>query len=188
MSDAMPDAAPKLMIVQMGQCDPKRCTAKKMVRFGLAVDVKAPAARKAVFLDPFSDRALSREDREVADACGIAALDCSWNLADGGDRLPLGVRLQCPRALPFLVAANPVNYGRPWRLSTVEAFAAALYIMGYTGEAGAVLEKFKWGIHFINVNQQYLDDYAAQADGTGVIAAQKHILKAIGQAEENTHR
>jgi pre-rRNA-processing protein TSR3 len=180
------NTTPGLLIIQMEQCDPKKCTAKKMVKFGLARTAKAHVARRSIFLDPFAESALSKKDHGLAEKNGIAALDCSWNKADDEDRLPIRVKLQNPRALPFLVAANPTNYGRPWKLSTVEALAAALYIMGWAEEAVSILEKFKWGIHFIKINQHYLDEYAAQENGAGVISAQRCIIESM--AVKNTRR
>lgn len=55
-------------------------------------------------------------------------------------------------AVPYLVATNPVNYGKPWRLNCVEALAAAFYIVGLDEYARILLDKFSWGHAFWNVN------------------------------------
>ncbi len=74
-------------------------------------------------LSPFAEKALSPQTKGTR---GLAALDCSWAHAE---EVFARVKLQ-DRALPFLVAANPVNFGKPFKLSTVEALAAGLVILG----------------------------------------------------------
>jgi pre-rRNA-processing protein TSR3 len=43
---------------------------------------------------------------------------------------------------PYLLATNPTNYGKPWRL---EAFAAAFSITGFDAYAEKLLGSFRWG-------------------------------------------
>jgi pre-rRNA-processing protein TSR3 len=86
--------------------------------------------------------------------------------------------------VPFLVAANPVNYGRPMQLSCVEALAATMYIGGFKEEAADLLSKFRWGPVFIKVNQELLDIYSECKDGLEVIAAQNKFLDEAKLAQE----
>ena len=63
--------------------------------------------------------------------------------------------------VPYLVAANSVNYGRPWRLNCVEALAACFYICGHEDWAHEVLVHFSYGEPFLEINAQLLKRYAA---------------------------
>lgn len=63
--------------------------------------------------------------------------------------------------MPYLVAANATNYGRPWRLNCAEALAAAFFICGHEDWAHEVLTHFSYGEPFLEINGQLLKRYAA---------------------------
>ena len=56
-----------------------------------------------------------------------------------------------------VLAANPTNYSKLGILSSVEAVAASLYIVGDRLEAQEFLSIFKWGQTFLTLNEQPLD-------------------------------
>jgi len=130
--------------------------------------------KKLLILNPLSQRALSPEDREFAEERGILALDLSWDRFEAKmDDIKLGTVNRC---LPYLVAANPVNYGKPSKLSSVEALAATLYIIGYPKHAEKILSKFKWGLHFLTLNQEPLDAYSSAKNSKEVVEIQKEFI------------
>ena len=80
------------------------------------------------------------------------------------------------RALPFIVAANPVNYGKPFKLTTLEAFAAALYILGDVEQAKEIMNIYKWGPHFLELNHEPLDEYRMAKNSEEVITIMKRYI------------
>jgi len=159
----------QLIVYHAGQDDPRKCTAKKLHRFGFA-SLQRNLRRlpsHAVLLDPFAEKSLSKEDALIVFHYGLVALDCSWKAAEQTFH-SLENRMT-PRALPFLLAANPVNYGKPFQLSTLEAFAAALYILGRVKQATAILGIYTWGHRFVELNKEPLEEYRQARSSAEVI-------------------
>jgi pre-rRNA-processing protein TSR3 len=136
------------------QDDPKKCTAAKMVKFGIAKSIKKIGNRGLV-LDPFSEHILLPSDKSSINS--IVGIDCSWNLADQAFSQKFsGIK----RKLPPLLAGNPLNYSKLDKLTTAEAIAASLFILGFRNEALQILDKFKWGHTFYELNQNLLNEYS----------------------------
>jgi len=165
---------PNVLIYDQRQCDPKKCTARKMVRLGLGKEIRSlrQVPRGALVLNPLAERAISREDAGTAARRGIVVMDLSWKNID---RFPL-IREAEERALPLLFAANPVNWGKPQRLTSAEAVAAALLIMGFRDQAEQLLSKFAWGEQFLVLNREPLERYSEAETSAEVVRIQEDYL------------
>ncbi|UCH89744.1 MAG: DUF367 family protein, partial [Thermoplasmata archaeon] len=152
----------KLHIYHLSQDDPKKCTAVKLKKFQLAnVFYKMNMLPYGcIVLNPYAEKALSIEDVVVAKKHGVLAVDCSWERAEEILHMVEVRKKMQSRALPFLIASNPTNYGKPFRLSTLEALASALAILGWESQAEELLKLYKWGPHFLKLNEQPLEAYA----------------------------
>jgi pre-rRNA-processing protein TSR3 len=166
----------KLIVYHANEDDPKKCSAKKMYKFGyvnLITDIRK-TPHNTILLNPFAEKSLSKEDYNVAEKNGILAVDCSWKNAE--ESFDFLNKRSIARALPFMLAANPVNYGKPFKLTTLEAFAAALYIFNEIKDAEKILKLYKWGSHFITLNKAPLEDYRKAENSSEIIKAMKNYI------------
>lgn len=156
----------------MGQDDPTKCTAKKMVHMDLArgVSRKFHASDTVIVLNPYATRVLSPPDKDVK---AVLVVDCSWNQAQEVFFRKLGGK---HRRIPILLAANPTNYSRAQMLSSVEAVAATMYILGDVEDAERYLSIYKWGPTFETLNKEPLEDYRKARTEGGVLRAEREYF------------
>jgi len=164
-----------IVVYNAKQCDPRKCSASKLRRFGLVREVSQTKflPKRAIVLNPFSEVAFSPADKNRVEQFGLVGLDCSWEHAE---KVLLKQVRGTSRALPFLVAGNPINFGKATKLSTVEALAAALYMVGYESQASDLLSVFKWGHTFLELNRERLEEYMKAKDSGEVVELQKRFM------------
>ena len=165
-----------VIIYDKCQCDPKKCTAKRMLKFGLGKEAKALSSipSGSVVLSPFSETALSPADAAHAKK-GLVVMDLTWANIEDFPRIK-GTR---ERALPYLLASNPVNWGRPMELNSAEAVMASLIILGEKEQAEAFKERFNWAPEFIRLNGSLLEGYSGAKDSAEVVRIQNEYLEMI---------
>ena len=165
----------QVLIYDECQCDPKKCTTKRMVKFGMGRDVPLRSIpRGSIVLSPFSRKALSPADRGHARR-GLVVMDLTWTNIDDFPR----TRGTEDRALPYLLAANPINWGRPMELNSAEAVMASLYILGEKEQASEFLGRFNWAPEFMRLNGNMLEDYSKARDSAEVVEIQNEYLRSI---------
>lgn len=165
---------------------------------------------------------MSPADKEIVMRDGVAVVECSWariddvpfsKIASPHERLRrsilvLHVSLVDDGLLvvPYLLATNPTNYGKPWRLNCVEALAATFYITGFDQHAETLLSSFGWGDSFWKVNgyspfmimlfcpdsnidgSPYIKRYQTCASAEEVAVMQETIIAELQESYETSRR
>src|ERR671933_672983 len=152
------------------QDDPFRCTAAKLVKFSLVRRVYY-IHKDTLVLNPFATVSLSRQDTKISNS--VCAIDCSWSRAKDELKYRKAAFHGIQRRLPLLLAANPTNYSRAGMLSTAEALAGSLYILGFRETAAELMNKFKWGHTFLELNANILEDYSNAESSSGIAYLEK---------------
>ena len=165
-----------VFVYDKNQCDPKKCTAKRMLKFGLAKEAKTLHAipKGSIVLSPFAEKALSPDDIKYA-RHGLVVMDLTWTNIDEFPR-PKGTN---DRALPYMLASNPINWGRPMELNSAEAVMASLFILGEREQAETFRGRFNWAPEFMRLNGELLEEYSSAKDSTEVVRIQNEYIDSI---------
>ncbi|PAV89584.1 hypothetical protein WR25_18089 [Diploscapter pachys] len=114
----------RLSMFDFKQCDPKRCSGRRLLKAGLIDEVRVGSKFPGLVLSPTGTKTISPADKGFIEQSGLAVVDCSWNEVSN---TPMHrVKAAEHRLLPYLVAANSVNYGKPCYLTCAEALAAGI--------------------------------------------------------------
>lgn len=168
----------RIYVIHFREDDPLRNTALRMVRKGLAVIIRRPPPN-ALVLNPFAQELLGPWDKAHIDMHGLVVVDASWKKISRDHFNKIRGE---HRRLPYLVAANPINYGKPMILSSIEAVIAALYITGHVEIALKLAGLFKWLKTFLELNREPLEEYSKAKSVEELIEAEKLFLKKPGSS------
>ncbi len=159
------------------QCDKKKCSSIRLYRLfqrgnfpHLYVKLGKNPPRKELVLDPTATTVISPQDRDLVVHAGVAIIDCSWKHFH---------EIQHPRFLearylPYLLASNPINYGKPYQLNSAEALIATLYIVGFKELAEIIDDKFPG--KFILLNKELLEEYSQCQSREDVLAVVREYM------------
>ena len=161
----------------LNHCDAKRCSGKRLIRLGLMRELHIGQKHPGIVISPKGKILLSPADKPILEQYGAAVVEASWKRIE---EVPFNrIGGPNPRLLPYLIAANPTNYGRPWRLNCVEALAACFFICGHQDWAEEILSTFSYGQAFLDINDTVLKRYAACKDEEEVKKAEEVWLAKI---------
>jgi pre-rRNA-processing protein TSR3 len=92
------------------------------------------------------------------------------------------------RKLPLIFAANTVNYGKPFKMNTAEAIAAALYIAGFVEDAKTLMYPFSYGQEFLRLNGEAFELYRQCRNELDVQTIMNRYMSNIEEQKEKKEK
>ncbi|CDK25561.1 unnamed protein product [Kuraishia capsulata CBS 1993] len=172
----------KMAMWDFDHCDPKRCSGKKLERLGLIRSLRIGQKFQGVVVSPNGQGLVCPDDREIVETQGAAVVECSWARIEEIPFNRIGGKHE--RLLPYLLAANPVNYGKPMRLNCVEALAACFAIVGHLDWAKDLLQHFSWGPTFLKINKDIIKIYQQCTDAESVKKAEEDWIETLAREKQ----
>ncbi len=75
----------KLFIYEFGECDPKKCSGHRLVKFNKVKSLNLKYRFNGIMLSPEATKTVSKNDREIMEKYGLGCIDCSWNQINNFD-------------------------------------------------------------------------------------------------------
>lgn len=71
-----------ISLLDLNQCDPKKCSGRKLARYGLIDNLRLGQRFPGLVLSPVGTNCVSPCDKEIIESFGLAVVDCSWSKLD----------------------------------------------------------------------------------------------------------
>ena len=120
--------------IWLAQDDPKKNTAVKLSKRGeLRLHERfTRLPRKGIILEPLCGKVLGPEDHAILleEGGSLVGLDCSWSQIEESVNTVMRKTKLSQECCRYFVSSKPCNWGKPSKMTTAEALAASLYLIG----------------------------------------------------------
>lgn len=104
----------------LGHCDPKRCSGKRLMHLGLMRELGIGQKYPGVVVSPNAKKIISPADRDILEQYGAAVVECSWVRLKEVPFSRIGGKCERLRMLPFkaaLIGGIDIHTNKPSTLS-----------------------------------------------------------------------
>jgi hypothetical protein len=102
----------RLAMWDLGQCDRKRCTGTRLARQGVVEELRLGQSFPGIILSPMGRNCVSKQDKDLVAAKGIAVVDCSWNRLED---VPFGMLMGQKKRFEYILFIHLMLFDSEFR-------------------------------------------------------------------------